>query len=216
MSIESLEPDPAAVFGAALSLWQSVWKHAETPPRLNLSECYNGGDEFMRIVMRIATAFELWASDHVFFDALDDVWPYLLEDRFGEACLSVLGSPGALLDFDVRNCLRVALWLRLPVKFGDGLPVPIDVVAANPVQGSPFHMFRIQTVRRLAGVDFSESFTVADDPFDDRFGPPFFALCGVGNDGLLEHIADRATYAEAVRLAGRLAPGIGFSEVAHS
>ncbi len=224
-------PDLAPVFGAAVSLWHAVWKQAAIASRLNLSECYNGGDEFMRIVMRIATGFELWSCEHVCFEELNDVWPYLLEDRFGDACLSVLGGPEALLDFDARNCLRIALRLRLPIKLSEGLPVPVDVVASNPVQGSPFNAFRIRTVRKFAGdsvrgapirqggmrEERGEPFTWADDPFDDRFGTAYLALYGVGGGGLLrEHIADRETYAEAVRLACCLAPGIEFPETPHS
>lgn len=108
MGYQSQQPDPAAVFGAAVSLWQAVRKHAANTPALNLSKCYNGGDEFMRQVMRIANEFEQWSYQHVFFEEIDDVWPYLLEDRFREACVSVLGGPETLLDFDTKNCLRVA------------------------------------------------------------------------------------------------------------
>jgi hypothetical protein len=35
----------------------------------------------------------------------------------------------------------------------------------------------------------------------------------MGTDGLPEHIADRPTYAEAVALAQRLAPGVVFGPV---
>jgi hypothetical protein len=84
------------------------------------------------------------------------------------------------------------------------------VTAANPIPNSPFRAFRIQTVREVAEDDFCEAFTLADDPFDDNFDPPHFALYGVGSDGLLEHIADRETYVEAVKLARKLIPDIAF------
>ena len=170
MSIQPQQPDPAAVFGAAVSLWQAVKKHAATTPTLNLSECYNGGDEFMRQVMRIASEFELWSCQHVFFEELDDVWPYLLEDRFGEVCVSVLGGPETLLDFDTRYCLRVAHKLRLPVRTDSGLPVAIDVTADNPAAGAAFRMFRIQTVRDSLEDDSVEVFTTDDEPFDEELG----------------------------------------------
>ena len=210
MNDQSQQPDPAAVFGAAVSLWHAVKKHAATTPTLSLSECYNGGDEFMRQVMRVATEFELWSCQHVFFEELDDVWPYLLEDRFGEACVSVLGGPETLLDFDTRNCLRVAHKLRLPVRTDSGLPVAIDVTADNPAADAAFHMFRIQTVRDSLEDDFMEAFTTDDEPFDEELGAPYFSLYGIGEDDLLEHIADRATYSAAVELACKLAPGIVF------
>ena len=209
MSDESEQPDPAAVFGGALSLWHECKKPSKASERVNLSECYNGGDEFMRVVMRVATRFEEWASLHIAFDEFDDVWPYLLEDKFGAACVSITGAE-SLDKFDDRDCLRVALHLRLPVRLSDGLPVPVDVTAANPIPNSPFWAFRIQTVRELAEDDFCEAFTLADDPFDDNFDPPHFALYGVGSDGLLEHIADRQTYAEALSLAQKITPGVQF------
>src|SRR5881394_2356330 len=87
-------PDAAAQFASALSLWQT-WKHDAIANNLDLGECYNDIDQLMREVVRVANQFEAWACLHIDFDLLDDVWPYLLEDRFGEACLAVL-PPNAL------------------------------------------------------------------------------------------------------------------------
>ena len=214
MSDESETPDPAAVFGCALSLWQEC-KKAVANEGLNLSECYNGGDEFMRAVMRTATRFENWASLHIAFENIDDVWPYMMEDKFGAACVSAMGAEN-LAHFDDNDCLRVALLLGLPVKSSAGLPVPIDRVAPNPMAGSAFHAFRIQTVRDSLEDEITEPFTLDDEPFDENFGAPYFGLYGVDADGLLEHIADRRTYTEAVILAQKLAPGITFDPVAIS
>src|SRR4051812_37146912 len=83
MSIEPQEPDPAAVCACVLSLWQECKKAVKSDRRLNLSECYNGMDEFMRVLMRVATRFEAWACQHIVWGQLDDVWPSVLEDRFG-------------------------------------------------------------------------------------------------------------------------------------
>ena len=198
-------------FAAAISVWEACRKSAETEPRINLSECYNGGDEFMRVVMRTANRFEKWASLHIAFSELDDVWPYMMEDKFGAACVSVMGAE-SLTHFDDNDCLRVALHLRLPVKVSDGLPVPVDVIAENPLSGSAFRTFRILTVREFGGNDGCEPFTLDDDPFDEQFSPPFFGIYGVGDDGLREHIADRDTYAEAVSLVRNLIPGIAFPD----
>ena len=179
--------------------------------RLNLSECYNGGDEFMRVVMRTANRFEKWASLHINFGKINDVWPYMMEDKFGAACVSVMGAE-SLTHFDDSDCLRVALHLRLPVNVSDGLPVPVDVSAENPVSGSVFRAFRILTVRRFGEDADCEPFTLDDDPFDEEFSPPFFGVYGVGEDGLREHIADRHTYAQAVSLVCNLIPGIKFPD----
>jgi hypothetical protein len=59
-------------------------------------------------------------------------------------------------------------------------------------------------------------FTLADDPFDQAFGPPIFGLYGVGDDGLLEHVADFSTSTDAVGLVRKLAPGIGFPDKPHA
>jgi hypothetical protein len=69
----------------------------------------------MREVMRIGQLFESWACNHVDFDQLTDVWPYLLRDRFGKECLSVL-RPENLADFDQHDCRRVAARLRLTFR----------------------------------------------------------------------------------------------------
>ncbi len=206
--LDSYEPDPAAVFACAISLWEATHKRAEGE-KLNLSDLYNGVDQLMREVMRIGTLFEVWACRHLSFDALNDVWPYLLEDRFGDACLDIV-MPNYLTVFDESDCLRVALRLRLPVKTREGLPVPVEVTAINPVPGSPFQMLRIQTMRNSVEDDDAVLFTPDDDPFDGDFESPYFALYGVGNDGHLEHIADRRTYSETKGLAEKLAPGVEF------
>ena len=165
----------------------------------------------MRVVMSIGTRLEAWACAHLAFSELVDVWPYLLDDKFGDACLRVL-PPCSLEDFDDDDCLRVALLLRLHVKLCDDLPVPIDLTAANSVDGSPFTSFRIQTVRDRVKGDKRVAFTPDDDPFDEDFGTPYFVLHGIGRDKGQEHVADRRTYAEIAGLAQCLSPGAAFPE----
>jgi hypothetical protein len=115
---EELETtDPAAVFACATSLWDRCHELGETDRHLNLSECYNGIDEFMRVVMRVGARFENWACDHVDFEQLTDVWPYILHDRFGEACVATI-LPTHLDLFDDHDCLMVALKLNLPIRRG--------------------------------------------------------------------------------------------------
>jgi len=202
--------DAAAVFACALSLREACLKSAAANAQLNLSESYNGMDEFMRELMRIANLFETWAGAHVVFDELNDVWPYLMEDKFGDACLESI-PPDALAHFDDSDCLRVALRLRLPIRADENLRIPVDVRAPNPIAGSEFREFRIQSVRdSLDDEGDVAPFIVDDDPFDEEFGPPYFALYGVGSAGLLEHVADRKTYSDVFSLAQRLAPGVAF------
>ena len=199
--------DPAAVFACALSLREACLKSTEANPQLNLSESYNGMDELMREMMRVANLFEAWACEHVAFEQASEVWPYLMEDKFGDACLEFM-LPNTIAEFDDTDCLRVALRLRLPIKADDKLRVPVDVRAPNPIAGSEFREFRIQTVRDDLDDSDVAPFTTDDNPFDEEFGPPYFALYGVGDDGLLEHIADRDTYSDALNLAQKPAPGV--------
>lgn len=206
------EADPAAVFAVALSLWKAVHEHGARNPDFNISEAYNGGDEFMRVVMRIGHKFEEWACVHVVFEETEEVWSYDLEDRFGTACLATMGAE-ALASFEDIDCLRVAWQLGLPLRTDGKLPVPVSVSAQNPVIGSDFRAFRIQTYRQPLDGDSIVAFTTSDEVCDDEFGPPGFGLYGVDAAGLLEHIADRTTYREAVALARKLAPGLELPDV---
>ncbi len=207
MSTDTTQPDPAAVFAMASSLWSACHERARCE-ELNLSEAYNGIDELMRVVMRIANQFEAWACAHVNFDETTDVWPYLLEDKFGATCIDAVGLT-ALASFGDRDCLRVAMRLQLPVILDDQLPVPVDVSAPNPEPNSPFRMYRIQTVRDSDDGDVVV-YNFGSEPFDDEFSEPFFGLYGIYEDGIVEHIADRDTYLEALSLAKKIAPGIEF------
>lgn len=208
-SSASEQIDPAAVFAAASSLWNGCQKFINHK-QLNLSECYNGMDELMRIVMRIANQFETWSCDHIDFNEMDAVWPYLLEDKFGQACLDAM-SPTGLVAFDNSDCLRVAMRLHLPIIQDGKLPIPCDIIADNPMSNSSFRKFRIQTVRNENEEDGDVMpYTMDDEPFDENFGEPYFGIYGVYEDVTLEHIADRKTYSEALSLIKKLVPQIDF------
>ena len=209
----SATADPAAVLGAAVSLWQACQHPQGNEEQVDLSASYGDGIEWMREVMRVATLFETWATRHVCFDEFDECWPYFVEDRFGAACVALIGSAG-LAGFGEEDCLRVALRLRLPVVCSCSMIVPLDLRAENPVARAGFPRFRIQTMRRTAVKDGVVPMVVGDDPFDAELGRPFFALYGIGADDRHEHIADRRSYAEARELARKLAPAIAFPEVA--
>jgi hypothetical protein len=203
--------DPAAVFAAALSLWESS-RHRVKCARMNLSDAYSGWDQFMREIMRIAELFEDWACRHVAFEQWGEVWPYYLGDRFGEACLECV-TVDSLAAFDEADCLRVAMQMRLPIKLDSGLLVPLDVAVENPIPDSAFCAFRVRSVRVIVEEDEVVGFGTDDDPDDARFSPPFFGLYGVSRDGLMEHIADRRCYLEAVALVEKLVTGVIFPRV---
>ena len=175
----------------------------------DLSECFNGGDEFLRQMMRIGELFEAWACEHVAFEELAEVWPYYLEEHFGGACLQVL-TPTGLPHFSHEDCVRVALQLAIPIRYQDGLSLPLDIRAANPVPGSAFIEYRIRTVREDLEAHEIEPYTSDDDPIDDRFGDVVLGLYGIHADGEVEHIADFGRYSDAAALAAKIAPGIDF------
>jgi hypothetical protein len=206
-SPQSFAPDPSAVFGAAVSLWQACHEVAQREPNLDPSECYDGMDQLMREIMRIAELFENWSYGHIRFEDLDDVWPYSLQDRFGEACLGAL-SPSALAEFDELDCLRIAMRMGLPLRRDRDIPIPIDVSAANPIESAGFKEFRIRSIRDSHLDDDVVIYTLDDEPWDENFGPVFYALYGVDENGSEERIADRPTFMEAVDLVRKLAPGI--------
>lgn len=87
-------PDPAAEFAAAKSLYSHIGAQVfDAEQIIEELEC----QEFiMRGAMLVARAFEAWACRHVDFDKLDDIWPYVLEDRFGVAFFQVWGRNGTL------------------------------------------------------------------------------------------------------------------------
>lgn len=203
----ALEADPAAVFAIALSVCRAVHEHEARNPAFNLSDAFNGVDEFMRVVMRVGNRFEEWACEHVAFEETDEVWSYHLEEHFGVACLSELEAHG-LATCEDADCLRIAWRLGLPLRVDGRLPVPFCIAAQNPLAGSGFRAFRIQTFRVSVGDEGVELFTESDELCDEEFGPPTVGLYGVDDSGLLEHIADRPTYRDAAALARKLAPGL--------
>lgn len=201
-------PDPAAVFACAKSLHDACWEQANEDPACNLSESYNGMDEFMRQLMRVATLFEEWACRHVAFYACYEVWSYFLEDHFGAACVELFGA-ASLADVDVDDCLRIAIQLQLPMIADGSLPLPICEEARNPLADAPFRRLMIQTVRQELGAEGKTvPYTEEDDPFDENFGAPFMGIYGVDEDGGLHPIAHRDTYQAAYGLLSELLPGI--------
>ena len=202
--------DLAAVFGCAVSLQRACLKLEIDDPAFNISESFNGVDQFMREIMRVGEIFEIWSIGHVQFDELDGVWPYLLEEDFGAAYLSVL-RPEMLLGFCNVHCLKVAARLKLPLKESSGVPIPLDISRPNPQFGFRFDHFQILAVRENQTTGEVRSFSDGDELEDETFGEVFYGLYGV-KDGEAEHIADRGSYQDLRNLAQALVPNIGFPE----
>jgi hypothetical protein len=202
--------DPAAIFCCAVSLRDAAMPLSDAG-HYTLSDAYSGWNGFLQEVMRVATLFETWATAHVAFDHIGEVWPYFMEDRFGDACVEV-ADIWSLASFDETDCLRIAQHLQLPLYYEDGLVIPLEVRACNTVAGSGFAEFGIQTMRRHLVDAEVVPFISGDELWDEDYELPMLALSGITAEGQREHIADFATYREAVALVAKLAPGIDFPE----
>ena len=106
------QSDPAAAFGASLSIYGVFGKEARERGE-DISAAYSGADQFMRECYRAGHLFEQWACSHVNFDANNDVWPYMLEDKFGEAAMEVMGTATDLARFDESTCEEIAKVMNL-------------------------------------------------------------------------------------------------------
>jgi len=103
-------PDPAAEFAAALAIYEA------RKALRNLSDAFNGGDNFLRQCMECGRAFERWSCRHVQWSELADVWPYLLQDKLGAAYLAEFGDASPEGRFTDAVCARLAAALNLPLR----------------------------------------------------------------------------------------------------
>lgn len=213
--------DPAAVMAIAMSLRKSLEAYS-LPENVTMSDLFQGIDNLFRACMHVATVFEVWACDHVFFDEVVDVWPYLLEDKFGDAFLQPyrLGReefntlPTDLTSFIPADCLNMAMKLGLPLLYSDEARMPLLAEILNPVPRSIYKYWRIQTVRHRSENEEAgwEPLVYGDNPHDPDWDYPELGFYGVFEDGTLEHLSDHPTYAAAVERAKRLAPTADFPE----
>jgi hypothetical protein len=163
----------------------------------------------MREIMRVGELFENWAIAHVLFDELEEVWPYLLEDRFAGACLTTR-FPASLSRFDPSDCFSVALKLKLPLHERNGLAIPVEIQRQNPMSSSRFKFYQIRSVREHVTDKEVHSFGSHDDPANKSYGEVFYGLYGVEESGEAVRIADRSSYAEVRSLVHALIPSVGF------
>jgi hypothetical protein len=70
-----------------------------------------------------------------------------------------------------------------------------------------YQAFRVQTVRDSINGDDTVQFRLVNDAVDEAYGDPYFSLFGVDHNGLDEHIADRPTFSEMMRLVQKLGLG---------
>jgi len=117
--MNATEPDPAAEFAAAMSLFEAANIRADaSAPPYDLSRAFGGYDVFMRDCARIGRAFEAWCCVHVdWTEGIADCWPYLLHDKFGDLALEAIGGLTALSvhDFNDSHWISIARKLELPL-----------------------------------------------------------------------------------------------------
>jgi hypothetical protein len=146
------KPDPAAIFGAAESLYRVGEIRAGTRNRdysyspllqdslVNLSEAYHGGDNFMRECMRVATMFERWACAHVDFERMDEVWTYWLQEDFGDSVYDLQGNVTSLASFKIPDCRKVAVAMGMPLVRRASVPPLMSAQRARthtPMEDDP-------------------------------------------------------------------------------
>lgn len=140
------KPDTAAIFGAAMSIFEEGRKLAKSNGN-DLSDAYSGHDEFMRQCMRVASEFEAWACKHVDFDALGEVWPYFMHDSFGRAALDAIGSECRLSEANGTEWPLIAGMLKLPLRQDRRGWIPYTV---RPYSNGNF-CEELKTIQRLVG-----------------------------------------------------------------
>ena len=102
---------------------------------------------------------------------------------------------------------------HLPLLRRKGFNLPLCLTAQNPVSGSAFVQWRIQTVRWHEEDEDWAPLEAEDDPDDPDFETPVLALFGVDAAGHSELVRTFATYAEARAMVLKVAPGVEFPEV---
>ncbi|MGC3992108.1 MAG: hypothetical protein QM796_20925 [Chthoniobacteraceae bacterium] len=201
-------PDSAGIFAAALSLWLECERLQKEKSKPFENGYANGRDQLMRDMMAAAQLFESWACKHVYFDELNEVWPYLLEEHFGPVCLAEMPLE-TIGEFNQQSCMEVAIALKIPLRLDSGLIFPINLQANVGDSQMAFRKLRICTVRTFIEDGSVECFCW-HDVNDGEWSTPYYGVYGIDGDDSVEHIADRNSYLSAVSLAQKLSPSIDF------
>jgi hypothetical protein len=190
-------PDAAAEFAIAKGLYD----YFANKQSYDISEIYNGADEFMRRCAHLGRLFEAWSCDHVDFNAMQDVWPYYLEDHVGPAVESMFWEQNC--EIPVRwgedELLSLATKLRLPVRIQNTPNCSMNVEwAAAPAQQGRYQRYQVRTVRHSEDGWAMEHYTVEDAQerhAADNDHPVLFALYGsLESSGEWEFICEAPSY----------------------
>jgi len=103
--------DPAAIYCMTRSLMDQLQINRSESE--SISGHYEGWDNAIRECVRVSTMFERWCCQHIDFDEFNGVWPYEMEDKFGEAVFEHQESKFQLESFSEHDCGYVASILGL-------------------------------------------------------------------------------------------------------
>jgi hypothetical protein len=106
--------DPADIVAVIISLNDTA-RELSKSGNADISEAYQGVDQFMRETIRVAEQFEQWACSHVLFDDFGEVFPYFIEDKFGKALHELYGIT-CLRDINSDAFPKIAEHLHIPFK----------------------------------------------------------------------------------------------------
>lgn len=137
-SVKPGSHDLADEFAVALSVHER-WKEEK---ELDISETFNGGDEFLRRCLSCAQKLVSWFDRYVDYPRLTDVWCYYLEDKAGDAFWELF-NPGLPEELKDDDCLSLALLLRAPIDTRAD-KAPIDITWEIPGR-SGYCFFRVVT-----------------------------------------------------------------------
>ncbi|MDZ4744186.1 MAG: hypothetical protein SGI98_12320 [Verrucomicrobiota bacterium] len=111
---EPANPDPAAIFGAAISLWIQANQMEDTDENFCISDIFSGRDGFMWVIMNVTKRFEEWSCNYINFEMIDEPWPYILEEQFGPSCANCI-SFSLLGKIDNNDFMKIALDMNIPL-----------------------------------------------------------------------------------------------------
>lgn len=107
-------PDEAAIFAAAISLWIQANKMENMDKTFCISEIFSGRVNFMSIIMDVARRFEKWSCEHINFETNDETWPYILEESFGSTCAKCIDFT-LLEEININDFFKIALLMNMPL-----------------------------------------------------------------------------------------------------
>jgi hypothetical protein len=202
-------PDKAAELGIAMG----VYNHYSYKSDLDISNEYNGADEFMRRCQHLGQVFEAWCCAHVNFSRMIEIWPYYAEDYIGPSVDKLLVERCVPASWSEEELLALAVLLHLPVRVRTTENVSFSMEwEAQNWSSDEIKLYQVRTVRHSTDGKSVEHYThehVLARPVPPIWltpNPVLFALYGAQDkeDTTWEFLFERQSYAELYSLVKRL------------